>query len=301
MLGSMQANLAQSDNPMTGPLIRWTEEDKLKTENDLPRPFSSNNVKFRSASAELTKLKREFTLIDSGATHNFCHDRCLFVNYSEIPHEIVDTASGNSKEIGKGKILLPLFNTTVVGAFLAPDFSTHIFAVSSLDELVYIKFSRIFKSYRGCSMFKPGTTQMIFEAPCSDGLYKMKLIKPREYKAQNVRRTPNSLDIRAWHDKIGRISPGRYLKLTAYDPTLPKFDRQTLDNISFGPCIENESKRKPVRRITAQATRPLQEIHIDLSRKMPAPLNCEQHVAHFMCSFTRKSDVSILQTRDQLT
>lgn len=150
---------------------------------DQSKPFGNyswshseaNTARFRCKAAKVGRDKKPEALIDSGATHNFCHDRHLFKNYKTMEHEEVEGPAGKSSVIRFGDIEIELLGGKRVKAYHVPDFTTHILVVSSLTNFVDVLFSKSLKRFKGCFKFEPGTRNIIYETPVKDDLYRMKL------------------------------------------------------------------------------------------------------------------------------
>lgn len=84
------------------------------------------------------------------------------------------------------------------------------------------------------------------------------------------------------------------------DPSIKRFSRKTLDSIFCQACIEAKPKRAPIRPIDQRASRPIQEVHVDISGNITSPsLQGEIYAAHFLCSHTAKSNAILLHDRGQ--
>lgn len=75
----------------------------LAIDNQFPfgHPRQARMAKFRSNIAQSGNKKTSEAYIDTGATHNFIHNRSAFISYSTIEPESVESASTTTQLIGK--------------------------------------------------------------------------------------------------------------------------------------------------------------------------------------------------------
>ncbi len=225
----------------------WASLGRSFNEGHEHGPPSAYVALMRAITSKTDTKKQNYALIDSGATHHFCFDRELFTNYEVISPKTVESATGPSKVIGVGNILIPIYVGRIARAYHAPDFETHILSVSQLDEHVDIKFKRRSQS-RSCLIFKPGADILVFERRNQDGLYKMKIANPQKMRTFANQLEVNPTKAKNWHDKSGHLSTDRYLKLRNFEESILKFSREILDSITCAPCIPSKSWRAPAHR-----------------------------------------------------
>ena len=84
----------------------------------------------RSKLASINHRKTDEAVIDSGATHLFFHSVKYFSEYRKIDDEDVQSASGVSRIVGVGKVLIPLEGGIYFDAYHAPEFGENILSVS---------------------------------------------------------------------------------------------------------------------------------------------------------------------------
>ena len=190
-------------------------------------------------------------------------------------------------------------------AYHAPRFNNNILAVSELSTHVDVLFSDVYRPFKGCFMFQPGSRTILFETTCSYGLYKMPLSntgasrsKRREsFSLAVAARVPQHQDAKMWHDKTGHPSAGRYLQLTKFLKNVPSFHPNVLQALECVPCIMAKAKQSSVRSAASKVDLPIEEINIDISGPFIPTINGEKYGAHFLDSRTAKSDVQLLKRK----
>ena len=186
-------------------------------------------------------------------------------------------------------------------AYHVPDFSSYIFAVSEIDEHVDVKFSRHFCPYQDCFMFRLSSEQLVFEIHCSDGLYRMKILRPNNLATHRARATDNVAMAKEWHERTGHMSVDRMLELSEHDSSIPRFTRETLAKLFCIPCLQAKSRKAHAKSVEPRASSPLKEVHADTSSPLHPGCNGVTYVAHFIDSLIAKSDVSLLQKRSEFS
>ncbi len=119
-----------------------------------------------------------------------------------MANETVAAAFGTTNILGQGLVWIPLLGGMQFLAYHAPQFHSHILTVCYLSKHFDVMFSQLFHGYAGCFLLKPGTEEVIFKAPCIDGLY-----------AWNSECTSRKNTMSAG-SKTGHPSAQRYMQLT---------------------------------------------------------------------------------------
>lgn len=70
--------------------------------------------------AQAVEPKTSSVYVDPGATHNFFNTKVVFIAYTQIAPEVVESASSTSSIIGKGTVEIPIDGCVVVQAYHAP-------------------------------------------------------------------------------------------------------------------------------------------------------------------------------------
>lgn len=111
-----------------------------------PPPYYQDNhhvciARFKSKVATVSETKTDDSSIESGATYHFFRLRESFKTYGEIDAEFVSTASGSTRFVGKGTVILPIGKVVKVEAFHAPDLTSNIIANHHLSELLNLLYT----------------------------------------------------------------------------------------------------------------------------------------------------------------
>lgn len=91
-------------------------------------------LKFKSLIANVAEEKTSDALIDSGATHHFFHRRSAFIVHTDISHEDVFGATGDTKVVGNCIVRIPIGQEILVQAYHVPIFSSNILSVGFLSK-----------------------------------------------------------------------------------------------------------------------------------------------------------------------
>ena len=108
------------DNNQVNSLILLFEVIQLKREENFNSFIAK--IKFQSKVATVSDEKCKHTYIDLEATHYFFNSKSSFINHERIEPQSVEVASSTSKFVGKGIIKLSVENSTIIGAYRAPEF-----------------------------------------------------------------------------------------------------------------------------------------------------------------------------------
>lgn len=101
------------------------------------------------------KDKVHVAYVDSGAMQRlFLLQKEIVVPYIWTTDlDIVQATQGESKVVGKRKILIAIDGGIIQEAYLALGFTLHIFATSLLSEQFEVVFSSSIKDFKSCFMF----------------------------------------------------------------------------------------------------------------------------------------------------
>ncbi len=116
----------------------------------------------------------------------------------------------------------------IVEAYHAPAFSSIILAARLLSNQFDILFSNSVKGYPGCFLLKKGTFEIISEYPLQNGLYPIKISKPRGQNQLFRVSTAKMNPIDSWHRKRGHIQGDRLHQLSMISHEIPQFTRKDL-------------------------------------------------------------------------
>lgn len=251
-------------------------------------------MKFRSNVARTGRDKNNDAYIDSGASHNFFHRRCLFSSYEQITPESVQIADGTSAIVGKGTVKVWLGKDVTMMAYHAPDFNANIVASHSLSESFEVLMSSSIRNEKTCALFRLGSLKkedIVWETKCFNGLY------PIKFGNIHARTSPKSLlcksntdEYNSWHDRVGHISSERFQHLSEMRNDVPSFSKSIRDGQYCIPFLTGKIHKAPVIGVK-QSHVHASEVHFDISGPFRPSLGGISYAAHFLETRTSFSEV----------
>ena len=285
-------------------------------------------IKYRSTVATCGEEKSKDTLIDSGGSHHFFHNKRSFIEYQSVKNKDVQAAAEMSTIVGKGKVFIPLGGGYLVEAYHTPYFQANILSVGLLTR----RFNTLFtmdppaRNFISTCIITQRNTNKIVEMVeiGDDGLYRLDLPASG---AQDLQCFPASIctsdkhvDIecimcprlflssakteqdwaKEWHNRTGHPHADRYILLSNATEDVLFFSRQTLNSIFSIPCQLGKSQGQ-ISRTTRLTASPLELVHLDITGKLATPsLGGCHYAVGFVDDFTAKTDVHFIKQESDL-
>ena len=131
-------------------------------------------IRYRTSVAIISPKKTNDAHIDSGAKHILFHSKEGFQNYLCLSEEVI-SASGTSRIVVIGEVLLSLHVGIYLEAYHVPTFAENIISVHVLSKTFDVLLATTDEGTSHCSVIVAGSSRVVFQTESKHGLYRMSI------------------------------------------------------------------------------------------------------------------------------